>query len=123
MARTVVPIPQILRALAPVYANRGESVQIKHYSGTPADPDGFDEPFEVTALVGKDKVWAKDSSNKVKLQARVKRVVFRAFELPAGMTQGDLTDNDKIIYDGQEWDISAWDHVKGLASRASVEGG
>ena len=121
-----LPTQQVLDRMAPVYADRGESITWKHFTGTTREGstnvDKFTD-FTATALVGKRKMWARDAANNMKLQGLIQNFIVRVTELPAGITQDDLTDNDKIVYGEQQYDIVALRHITGLFVHASVEGG
>jgi len=117
----------ILKLLRPTLADPDRCVSITYrlYQGVTQDGDGENvdswQSFSVPALTGKGGKFGTVDAQ-VQLQAGKRRFIFLEEDLATGVTTGDLTRNDKIVYAGETLDISRISTISGLCIKVECEG-
>lgn len=106
MISLLLPDEELLAKMAPVYAARGVSATYRRHTGTiresGANVDQYEE-FDIVALIGQRRKYSKKAgTNEVDVQKLNTAFIFRTTDLLAGIEFKDLSENDKVAYEGQE---------------------
>jgi hypothetical protein len=120
----IFPIEAAVRAVKPLFVERGEAVTYRRRTGTIREGgrnvDQWEE-FEVVGLGGHSRKWRTEADG-AKVQAGGRTLIFRAQELPEGVTLGMLTKNDQVDWGGQTYEVTEVRGAEGYFVRCALDG-